>query len=114
MFNANNSIFKVFDRDNSGIINYFELYPFFLLNAFVILYYIIINDITILLILKKSKLFLLFFGFLIIYGILYIIDYNNLKMKNKITVNDTFYYYLNIINLIISFILFCYLLLLFI
>jgi hypothetical protein len=115
---ANNSfittLIKTFDRDNSGSISYFELYPLFLLVAFMTIYFIVLSDLTILLILKKSRLFLLFFGLLIVYSILYIIDYRNLFKNHKHTETDTFYYYLNILNLIVSILFLNYLLLFFI
>lgn len=108
------SIMKAFDRDDSGSISYFELHPLFLFAAFVTIYFVILSDLTMLLVFKKSKLFLLFFGLLIIYSILYIIDYRNLVKNYKHTETDTLYYYLNIFNLIVSILFFNYLLLFFI
>jgi uncharacterized membrane protein len=92
----------IFDANGDGRIEFYELYPLFLLAAMFILFFILLTNLNILIIFKQSKMFILFFVLLILYSILYIINYNKmLNGKEKPTIEDSFYYIINILNVLL-------------
>lgn len=103
MINAfQKNFIATFDKNGDHIIEFSELYPLFLLAAMIVLFVILINNLNILIIFKQSKMFILFFALLIIYSVLYIINYNKmLNSKNKPTIEDNFYYITNILNILL-------------
>jgi amino acid permease len=93
---------KIFDTDNNGNIEYYELYPLFILFAMILLFFILISNLNILIVFKQTKLFVVFFLLLIFYSILSIIDYNKkYNSKNKPSVEANFYYIINVLNVLI-------------
>uniref|UniRef100_A0A6C0JKM2 EF-hand domain-containing protein n=1 Tax=viral metagenome TaxID=1070528 RepID=A0A6C0JKM2_9ZZZZ len=93
---------EIFDKNGDRKIDFSELYPLFLLGAMLVLFFILINNLNILIVFKQSKLFILFFALLIIYSVLYIINYNKmLNSKKKLTIEDNFYYIINILNILL-------------
>ena len=92
----------IFDTNNDNKITFTELYPLFLLAAMFILFFILLTNLNILIIFKQTKMFILFFALLIIYSILYIINYNEmLNGKVKPTIEDSFYYIINILTILL-------------
>ena len=102
MSNFKKDFVGIFDTNNDGSIQYYELYPLFLLFAMIVLFFILISNLEILIIFKQTKLFVVFFLLLIGYSVLSIIDYNNkYNAKNKPSIEENFYYIINILNVLI-------------
>ena len=92
----------IFDTNRDRHIQFTELYPLFLLAAMFLLFFILMSNLNILIIFKQSKMFILFFVLLIVYSILYITNYNEmLNGKKKPTMEDSFYYIINILNVLL-------------
>jgi glucan phosphoethanolaminetransferase (alkaline phosphatase superfamily) len=102
MTNFQKDFVGIFDTDNNGRIEYYELYPLFLLFAMLILFFILISNLEILIIFKQTKLFVVFFLLLIAYSVLGIIDYNKkYDERHKPSVEANFYYIINVLNALI-------------
>jgi len=93
---------QFFDINNDQKVEYYELHPIFILLSFLVLYYIIIVNSSVLIIFKQSDLFILFFVFMLIFSTLYIINHNNIYQTKKSNFRDKIYYSINIVNSLIS------------
>jgi hypothetical protein len=96
------SLYKFLDKNKSGSIEWYEIHPIIILAAFTLFYYIIVTNITILVVFKQSKLFMLIFALMISYGFVYLYDFNELLKEGKTKHSDMFYVYLNVINIVMS------------
>jgi hypothetical protein len=93
---------QFFDINNDQKVEYYELHPIFILLSFLVLYYIIIVNSSVLIIFKQSDLFILFFVFMLIFSTLYIINHNNIYQTKKSNFRDKVYYSINIANILIA------------
>ena len=96
------SLYKFLDKSKSGRIEWHEIHPIIILLAFTLFYYIIVINITVLVVFKQSKLFMLIFALMISYGFVYLYDFNKLLKAGKTKHSDMFYVYLNVINIVMS------------
>jgi hypothetical protein len=100
----------IFDVNGDKHVEFYELYPIFLLMAMILLFYILVTNLNVLIIFKESKMFIAFFALLILYSSMYMINFNSDFSKNKLpTIEDNFYYIINIMNLLVSTLCFIYL-----
>lgn len=108
--NIKKDFVAIFDKNKDGKIQFHELYPLTLLFAMLLLLYIILRNLNILIIFKQTRLFIVFFALLLLYSVLDIINYNRTFDSNhKPSIEDNFYYVINVMNILICALVLIYL-----
>ena len=96
-------IISYFDSNDNNSVDYYEIYPIFLFLAVFLIYYLILINLSAVIIFKQSYLFILFFTLILLYSILNTINYTNkLKYGRKITIKHQVQYWFDVINIFIS------------
>jgi glucan phosphoethanolaminetransferase (alkaline phosphatase superfamily) len=96
-------ILSYFDSNNNDSVDYYEIYPVFLFLAVFLIYYLILINLSIVIIFKQSYLFIAFFTLILLYSVLNTINYTNkVKYGRKLGIKHYVQYWFNVINIFIS------------